>query len=137
MPIYDIFSKREKRLRGELPDVYEYETIPKALRIQVLHIWSDVHGPDDPYRDSMRAYRHISSVLCREYGWFRLAEAINLFESVRRFFLGTQNTKEAIDVIEVSFIVNPRNKGTLFQKYVILFVLWHIHQIYAPASFNS
>ena len=34
-------------------------------------------------------------------------------------------------------IVDTRNNGTMFQKYVILLELWHIHQIYAPACFNS
>ena len=48
MPIYDIFSKRQKRLRGEFPDVYQYETIPNELRVQVIHIWRDAFGA--PYR---------------------------------------------------------------------------------------
>ena len=34
MPI-DIFSKRQKRLRGEMPDVYQYDTLPGGLRTQV------------------------------------------------------------------------------------------------------
>ena len=103
MKVYDIFSKREKRRQGEVADVYQYETIPEALRIQILHIWSDVYGPDDIYKNSIRAYRHINNMLCREYGRFRLGEGNSLFESVRRFFLYTKNTKRAIDVIEVSF----------------------------------
>ena len=36
MAIYDIFSKRQKRLRGEVPDVYTYDEIPKALRTQIV-----------------------------------------------------------------------------------------------------
>ena len=36
-----------------------------------------------------------------------------------------------------STIVNIRNNGTILQKYVILLALWHIHQIYAHASYNS
>ena len=44
MPIVDIFSKRQKRLRGEFPDVYQYETIPHELRIQVIYIWRDAFG---------------------------------------------------------------------------------------------
>ena len=46
MPIHDIFSKREKRRRGDLPDVYQYEDIPRKLRVQVIHIWNDAYGPD-------------------------------------------------------------------------------------------
>ena len=44
---------------------------------------------------------------------------------------------ESNSFLDKALIVNPRNKGTLFQKYVILLELWHIHQIYAHASFNS
>lgn len=44
MPIHDIFSKREKRLRGELPDVYQYENIPPELRVQVIQIWYEAFG---------------------------------------------------------------------------------------------
>jgi len=39
---YEIYSKRQKRLRGEVPDVYEYEPIPDPLRNQVIYIWNDI-----------------------------------------------------------------------------------------------
>ena len=103
MKVYDIFSKREERSRGEVPDVYQYETIPKALRIQVLYIWRDVYGPDNN-EGSFQAYRYINKVLRREYGKSRLGgQYDSVFESVRGFFLRTPNTKKAIDVIELSF----------------------------------
>lgn len=37
-------SSCQKRGRGELPDVYQYETIPEALRIQIIHIIRDAFG---------------------------------------------------------------------------------------------
>ena len=38
MPIYDIYSKRQNGLRGEVPDVYEYEFIPDdyGFRLVIL-----------------------------------------------------------------------------------------------------
>ena len=42
MRFFEIFSKRQKRLRGEVPDVYQYETIPSGLRVQIIHIWRDI-----------------------------------------------------------------------------------------------
>ena len=36
MKINELFSKRQKRIRGEVPDVYKYKTIPEELRIQVV-----------------------------------------------------------------------------------------------------
>ena len=110
MPIHDIFSKRQKRLRGELPDVYQYDTIPHRLRVQVTHIWQDTLGePGDDYFNSKypgptRAYKYIHDVLSREYGERRLSGPYDSdFESVGNFFIGTDETEKAIDVIEISF----------------------------------
>lgn len=44
MPIFDIFSKRQKRLRGETPDVYQYDTLPDGLRVQVVRILERAFG---------------------------------------------------------------------------------------------
>src|SRR5437899_5946729 len=68
MPIYDLFSKRQRVLEGKVPDVYSYDEIPQQLRMQILHILGDAlgHETDDPYYDpSMGPYRHIHDVLCR------------------------------------------------------------------------
>ena len=31
MKIHKLFSKRQKQLRGEVPDVYQYKTIPLGI----------------------------------------------------------------------------------------------------------
>lgn len=113
MSVVDIFSKRQKRLRGEVPDVYQYETIPDELRVQVIHIWYDAFGEvtrnhfrRDQYLsyDTNEAYKYIHVTLCREYGLFSLGEEDDLdFEAVQNFFLDTQEAEKVIDVIEVSF----------------------------------
>lgn len=38
---HELFSRRQKRLRGEVSDVYQYETIPRELKVQIVHIWRD------------------------------------------------------------------------------------------------
>ena len=103
MPIYDIYSKRQKRLRGELPDVYQYETIPGALRIQVRYIWDDTYGSNRLIPAVSRVYEHINNVLRREYGMFCLAGNRSPSDSVRHFFLNTKATEQVLDVIELSF----------------------------------
>ena len=40
--ITEIYSKRQKRLRGEFPDVYQYETVPENLRVKIQYIWDDL-----------------------------------------------------------------------------------------------
>ena len=41
---FSIFSKRQKELRGETPDVYTYDVMPKPLKVQIIHIWNDIFG---------------------------------------------------------------------------------------------
>ncbi|HWR21290.1 MAG TPA: hypothetical protein VN444_05455 [Verrucomicrobiae bacterium] len=105
MKVFNLFSKRQKRGRGEVPDVYQYKTIPDVLRVQVVHIMRDAFGELDRYNDGARnAYKFIHETLCREYGVFTLGGRHNSdFESVVDFLLQTQETEKAIDVIELSF----------------------------------
>ena len=99
MKVFDIFSKRQKRERGEIPDVYQYEIIPRQLRVQVVHILRDALGEEAYTND----YKYIHGALCREYGVFRLGESYNSdYEAVFNFFLSTTEIEKAIDVIEVS-----------------------------------
>ena len=98
MPVFDIFSKRQKRQRGEVPDVYQYETIPQELRVQVVHILQDA------LEEYTSAYTFIHKALCREYGKFTLGGPHDSDHmAILNFFLQTEETEKAIDVIEFSF----------------------------------
>ena len=98
MPVFDIFSKRQKRSRGEVPDEYQYETIPEELRAQVVHILQDASGHSG--MNTERVYELISKTLCREYGMLVLpTHSDSLLISVVTFFIETKDTEKAIDVI--------------------------------------
>jgi hypothetical protein len=56
--VFDLFSKRQKALRGELPDVYVYDKIPNPLKIQIIHIWGDALGNEDDYLESNRGTKN-------------------------------------------------------------------------------
>lgn len=82
MPIFDIFSKRQKKLRGEVPDVYVYDNLPNPLRVQIVHIWWGTLGNQEQYKeygDHGDKVRHIYSrlveTLCHEYGAFQLSKS--------------------------------------------------------------
>jgi hypothetical protein len=68
MPVFDLYSKRQKRLRGEVPDVYKYDDIPKEFRVQVIHIWEDAIGNIRETGEGMDAYKYFNKTLCRGYG---------------------------------------------------------------------
>lgn len=110
MNVFDLFSKRQKRSRGEVPDVYQYKTIPDALRVQIFHIIRDAFGDLGTYRGAARsAYEFVHNALCREYGVFRLGgQHDSDFEAVVNFLLQTKETEKAIDVIELTFQVIDR-----------------------------
>ena len=104
MSVADIFSKRQKRLRGEVSDVYQYETISLELRVQIVHIMNDV-GRLIHYSDgAAKVYAFIHDTLCREYGIFELVkDAESNYDAVVDFLLQTEEIEKAIDVIELFF----------------------------------
>ena len=125
MPIFDIFSKRQKRSQGEVSDVYQYETIPQELRVQVVHILRDAWGngqffyfdEEDNTTKHINYYETIHNTLCREYGVFVLDGSFYFNEEIQSdyyeasvidFLLETAETEKAIDVIELTFQYTDR-----------------------------
>jgi len=67
--ILDLFSKRQKRLRGEYPDVYQYTDIPNQLRVRVVHIIKDAFGIDSCVPSfASETFKQPHDSLAREYG---------------------------------------------------------------------
>ncbi len=70
MPVTDLFSKRQKRSTGEVPDVYQYETIPNQLRVQIVQILEDAFGldynPNWGPDSNAHEFVFIHKALCRE-----------------------------------------------------------------------
>jgi len=110
MSVFDLFSKRQKRSRGEVPDVYQYKTIPEGLRVQIVHIIRDAFGNLNYYMDTKgRNFKFIHEALCREYGIFSLGDQNDSnFQAVVNFLLHTQETDKAVDVVELTFQVIDR-----------------------------
>lgn len=108
MPIFDIFSLRKKRAtQAGASDVYQYDELPEALRVQVAHMWDDAftaaYRGDLPERT---IFRVVHDLLCREYGRFQLTDNIlarNSYTLQCRAFLLAAPTAEALDVIEATF----------------------------------
>lgn len=112
MAIFDLFSKRQKRLRGDVPDVYGYDDLPNPLRVQIVHIWSDTLGTGNQYWDGevRKGYEFIVNTLCREYGLFKLPGAKDygdreFISELANFFLQADDIEKALDAIELSFKV--------------------------------
>ncbi len=107
MAVFDLFSKRQKRLRGEVPDVYQYDDIPIPLRVQIAHIMKDALG-NHRSEQTLKSFQFIHDTLCREYGKFSLSEedsyrGIEYIEDVIKFMLKNNDIEQVIDVVELGF----------------------------------
>lgn len=108
MAIFDIFSKRQKKLRGEVPEIYVYDEIPDDLRVQIVHIIKDSIGLDNGGfnnpKEPEKAYQLIHKILCKEYGKFALVDKYSSDEhNVLNFLLTEENVEKVLDVVELSF----------------------------------
>jgi hypothetical protein len=102
--IWDLFSKREKRRARQGKDVFQYENLPQAFRVQVVHILVDALGQWDHSGFQPNQWWHeIHRVVAREKGLFQLDEAgFDPFHKCTSFLLNA-STKDALDLIEVAF----------------------------------
>ena len=116
MAIVDLFHKRQKRLRGEYPDVYQYDELPLKLKVQIVHLWNETIDRDKRKNQFQpaslnrtylaRCYR----VLCKELGVFELNKrdnenrhlpSDNYFDKIANYFINEQNTEKSLSVIEL------------------------------------
>ena len=118
MPIFDIFSKRQKKLRGEVPDVYIYDDLPKPLRVQIIQIWRYVIDIEVSqlyssfsHQDAHNFYDFLVKTLRHEYGVFCLTNSEGEYrekgpqEELEEFFLTVEEVERALDVVELSCIL--------------------------------
>lgn len=120
MPIFDLFSKRQKRHRGEVPDVYVYDELPNPLRVQIVHIWRHTfynrvrrrtHLIRVSNTEVREAYELIVNTLCGEYGVFRLPGtnkhhgSRSYIDDLEAFFLEEGDIEKALDPVELAFRV--------------------------------
>lgn len=110
MKVFDLFSKRSKRTRGENPDVFQYEEFDQKIRIQIIHIWQDALGGPEDFRhhyshlETRDSYKDIVGILRREYGVFTLHQQSRTeIEELFNFLLSENDFEKVLDAIEVSF----------------------------------
>jgi AbiJ N-terminal domain 4 len=111
MRITSLFSKRQKELRGEVPDVFSYDKLPQELRVQIVHILKDYLGSEEEAYHSGKmvggAYKFIVDTLCREYGMFRLPGTRDrgnrdYISELLNFILSEEDVERTLDAVELS-----------------------------------
>ncbi|QPR37344.1 hypothetical protein I6G96_13285 [Delftia acidovorans] len=115
MGIVELFSKRQRKNRGEFPEVFVYDKLPTALRVQIVHLIKDAFGTDQYGSHSTGLYSELNEVLCREYGLFRLhREGNDCDERLFNFILQTDDIEKCLDAVELCFrLINNHIAGNL------------------------
>ncbi len=115
MPVYETYSKRQRQLRGEVVDVFQYNIIPSKLRIQVAHVMHEVLGNREEARDGrpFKAYEKLVHFLRKDKGVFSLVpvrydhEYVSPFDELTRYLTDVSTNEECLDAIELVFRAIP------------------------------
>ena len=122
--IYNIFSKRQKKLRNENPDVYQYNMLPNEFRIQTVHIFNDILGDQkdaEEYPILYEVFSHARKVLLKEYGKFYLRNKYDSpYQDIIEFFLNESDTERVLDVIEIIFKLTEHLAGKHSSGKIVL-----------------
>ncbi len=103
----EIFWKRQKRIRNEFPDVYQYDTLPNEFKVQVIQLWREelCQITGDPFEYFGKAVK----TLRREFGVWRLPPTDqnagqNYETELSNFFWTETDIEKALSAIELTFV---------------------------------
>jgi hypothetical protein len=109
MNVVEVFSRRQREQRGEVSDVFTYDEVPHALRIQFLHIINDGLGFEDEANRTNQVeqgYQAIVHTLRREHGWLELPPNARGYRSrmqeLREFIVHASEAEHILDAVELA-----------------------------------
>ncbi|WP_458722513.1 STM4504/CBY_0614 family protein [Pseudomonas brenneri] len=114
MPVMDLYSKRQKRLRNGVADVFAYDVFPYKFRVQLCYMLHELMGDHTSYLQSskaQKAYDGIVKALKVEYGRSRLCEELagtfrgDEWQDLTGFLLGEPDVELCLDAIELCYDV--------------------------------
>lgn len=104
MGIFDLFSERMRKAKNAgQKDVYNYDTLPDAFRVQVAHIWRSAIG------SYLVIYEQVRKTMCRELGVFYIGPRHNVTDEEQCVgLLLNASSEQALDIIDLSFLLIDR-----------------------------
>jgi hypothetical protein len=106
MAILELFSTRCKKERGEVPDVFVYDELPRELRTQIVFILHDALGRSTAEHQfgtpAYDVYVEILEQLSRHLGRQRLADGEVVEQILANFLLQESNVEHWLDAVELS-----------------------------------
>ncbi len=113
MSVVELFSRRKaaREVAGKT-DVYTY-TVPRRLRIQIMHIWDTSLGRfesgdrfgyrDDSQQSVNQLWKRVHNTLAREFGYPALGDWGDPWKNTAEFFAEKAEDSQALDIIELTF----------------------------------
>ncbi len=108
--VYDLFSKQARLQRGEVPEVYVYDQLPRTLRVQITYLFDQAFSIVGNQKEPI--YKLMSEVLREERGVYELADGVigdhygarwHEEKEIKNYFLTETNTEFALDVVDLFF----------------------------------
>lgn len=110
MAVIDLYSKRQRRLRGEVSDVYMYDSFPDEFRVQLSYMIQDLLGDVRTFHGQFQpkeAYTEIVRVLKKEYGQQTLCKVYqnDAFAELHTFLQQEPDVERCLDAIELCYVL--------------------------------
>jgi hypothetical protein len=110
MPSFELFSKRQKRIRGEVPDVLVYDVLPRPLRVQIFNVFIEQIGPQDECeteygpQEVRNLYEFIVAKLRDEHGLHSLTSTNyqSAFRELKAFIETGTDVERVLDAVELA-----------------------------------
>lgn len=144
MRIRNSYSKRQKQLRGELADVYQYDRLPDQLINQICHLITNYMGNCNSYFDIKinseknifpdYIYQEIYKELCFNWGEKNLvaieSEYTQSFQTdIFSRLENEENIEKCLDIIEICFSILEEKKDEITTKRKINSLINHHYQL--------
>lgn len=120
--MYDIYSKRQRRQRGEVPDVFQYDHLPVDLKKQITMLIQETLGNYESSNSFMahQVYAFILGTIAKE--WARPELELDKYErypdrKLLDAFMEEKDLERSLDIIEMAFhcaniqVANPEYYG--------------------------
>jgi hypothetical protein len=111
MPVIETYARRRQRETGEgLPEVYDYESIPDGLRVQVCYILDDsigtfwkprpvVGGMRPPHNND--AWQWLCGTMCREFGLASLGKGLTERDQCHDWLINQDSVDSWLSLVEL------------------------------------
>lgn len=110
MAVFDLYSKRQRRSRDPVSDVYTYDNFPSAFRVQLSYMIQELLGDIEQYsrnRQPRQAYSEIVKILRKEYGQKTLSKThqTDAFSELHNFLLTEPDVERCLDAVELCYSI--------------------------------